>query len=204
MTCSSATARYSPARTGSPRSGTRPDRCCPRRPPSALIGRDHGGQHEHVTSSNPDAGCWASRPGTRALIPEEEPVNTAGAGRQPIYEPMDEPTPAYVWYSMAGVPITDELIEWPPDLFALANVILDRSEAFRFALALKATGGRAALPRGPRRSGKPGCSGALGSRTGVRRSRICCRLSGSPSGSAPTCRSSIWPWVMTGGCWRRC
>lgn len=62
-------------------------------------------------------------------------MNTAGAGRQPIYEPMDEPTPAYVWYSMAGVPITDELIEWPPDLFALANVILDRSEAFRFALA---------------------------------------------------------------------
>jgi hypothetical protein len=58
---------------------------------------------------------------------------------------MDEPTPAYVWYSMAGVPITDELIEWPPDLFALANVILDRSEAFRFALALEGN-------RRPRRS----------------------------------------------------
>jgi hypothetical protein len=48
---------------------------------------------------------------------------------------VDEPTPAYVWYSVAGEPITDGLIDWPPDLFALANVILERSEAFRFALS---------------------------------------------------------------------
>ena len=48
---------------------------------------------------------------------------------------VDEPTPAYVWYSVAGGPITDGLIDWPPDLFALANVILGRSEAFRFALS---------------------------------------------------------------------
>jgi hypothetical protein len=50
---------------------------------------------------------------------------------------MVEPTPAYVWYSVAGVPITDELTEWPPDVFALANVILTRAGAFRFALALE-------------------------------------------------------------------
>ncbi|HEX6518828.1 MAG TPA: hypothetical protein VF070_02280 [Streptosporangiaceae bacterium] len=48
---------------------------------------------------------------------------------------MEEPTPAHVWRSAAGRPIADELIEWPPDLFALTNVILERSEAFRFALA---------------------------------------------------------------------
>jgi hypothetical protein len=36
---------------------------------------------------------------------------------------------------VSGEPITDELLEWPPDLFALANVVLTRAEAFRFALS---------------------------------------------------------------------
>lgn len=36
---------------------------------------------------------------------------------------------------MAGGLITDEILEWPPDLFALANVVLERAEAFRFALS---------------------------------------------------------------------
>ena len=49
---------------------------------------------------------------------------------------MDEPTPAYVWFAVAGRAITDELLEWPPDLFALTNVILKRSGAFRYALSL--------------------------------------------------------------------
>ena len=53
----------------------------------------------------------------------------AGCGR------VDEPTSAYVWRSVAGRAITDELLEWPPDVFALVNVILERSEVFRFALA---------------------------------------------------------------------
>ena len=48
---------------------------------------------------------------------------------------MEEPTPASAWHGVAGSPITDELLEWPPDVFALTNVILGRSEAFRFALS---------------------------------------------------------------------
>jgi hypothetical protein len=44
-----------------------------------------------------------------------------------------EPTCASSWYAVSGGPITDELLEWPPDLFALANVVLARAEAFRFA-----------------------------------------------------------------------
>ena len=36
---------------------------------------------------------------------------------------------------MAGTTIGDELLEWPPDLFALTEVILQRSEAYRFALS---------------------------------------------------------------------
>ena len=48
---------------------------------------------------------------------------------------MNEPTLASTWYAASGGAITDELLDWPPDVFALANVILARSEAFRFALS---------------------------------------------------------------------
>jgi hypothetical protein len=47
----------------------------------------------------------------------------------------EEPTPASVWQSVAGIPITDELLEWPPDLFALTHVMLERSEGYRFAMS---------------------------------------------------------------------
>ena len=44
-------------------------------------------------------------------------------------------TAASAWHAIAGAPITDELLEWPPDLFALANTILAQTEAFRFCLS---------------------------------------------------------------------
>jgi hypothetical protein len=44
-------------------------------------------------------------------------------------------TPASVWRAVADGTIGDELLEWPPDLFALTEVILQRSEAYRFALS---------------------------------------------------------------------
>lgn len=46
-----------------------------------------------------------------------------------------ELTPASIWQAMAGRPITDDLLEWPPDLFAFTAIVLDRSEAHRFALS---------------------------------------------------------------------
>jgi len=46
-----------------------------------------------------------------------------------------EPTSASIWQAVAGQPITDALLEWPPDVFALTNLVLERSEAFRFALS---------------------------------------------------------------------
>ena len=46
-----------------------------------------------------------------------------------------QPTLASVWQAMADGTIGDELLEWPPDLFALTEVILQRSEAYRFALS---------------------------------------------------------------------
>jgi len=36
---------------------------------------------------------------------------------------------------VTGGEITDRLLEWPPDVFALTNLVLDRGEAFRFALS---------------------------------------------------------------------
>ena len=48
---------------------------------------------------------------------------------------MSEPTLASTWYAASGAPIADRLLEWPPDVFALTNVVLARAEAFRFALS---------------------------------------------------------------------
>jgi hypothetical protein len=46
-----------------------------------------------------------------------------------------EPTPASVWQAVSGMAIGDVLLEWPPDLVALTEVLLGRSEAYRFALS---------------------------------------------------------------------
>ena len=51
-----------------------------------------------------------------------------------VTDVTEEPTPASVWQSVAGGAIDDELLEWPPDLFALTEVLLERSEVYRFAL----------------------------------------------------------------------
>jgi hypothetical protein len=52
-----------------------------------------------------------------------------------LYDRVSEPTLASTWHAVSGVTITDELLEWPPDVFALTNVILSLSEAFRFAVS---------------------------------------------------------------------
>jgi len=62
-------------------------------------------------------------------------VSTVGPDPAAAGGEVDEPTPASLWYSVAGTPLTDKLLEWPADVFALTNVVLARSEAFRFALA---------------------------------------------------------------------
>ena len=49
--------------------------------------------------------------------------------------PSDAPTTACVWYAGAGGRIDNELLEWPPELLAFTEMILTRSEAYRFALS---------------------------------------------------------------------
>ena len=48
---------------------------------------------------------------------------------------LAEPTLDSAWQQVTGTAIGDELLEWPPDLLALTEVILERSEAYRFALS---------------------------------------------------------------------
>jgi hypothetical protein len=46
-----------------------------------------------------------------------------------------EPTVASVWQGVAGSVITDELLDWPADLFAFTDVILERADVYRFVLS---------------------------------------------------------------------
>jgi hypothetical protein len=55
-------------------------------------------------------------------------MTTTDAARQ-------QPTPASVWQALAGTTIGREVLDWPPDLLAMTEVILQRSEAYRFALS---------------------------------------------------------------------
>jgi hypothetical protein len=40
-----------------------------------------------------------------------------------------------LWHDIAGRRLDDELLEWAPDLFAFTDVVLDRSEAYRFVVS---------------------------------------------------------------------
>jgi hypothetical protein len=46
-----------------------------------------------------------------------------------------EVTPVSTWEALVGTPITDAFLEWPADLFALTEVILTRSQVYRFVLS---------------------------------------------------------------------
>ena len=62
-------------------------------------------------------------------------MGVIGADQQLVFDGVSAPTPASTWYAASGGRITDQLLEWPPDVFALTNVVLARAEAFRFALS---------------------------------------------------------------------
>jgi hypothetical protein len=58
-------------------------------------------------------------------------VDVAVVGRGSV----SGPTSASTWYAASGAAIADRLLEWPPDVFALTNVVLARAEAFRYVLS---------------------------------------------------------------------
>jgi hypothetical protein len=45
------------------------------------------------------------------------------------------PSIASTWESASGIPFGEQLVEWPPDVFAFTEVILERSQAYRFVLS---------------------------------------------------------------------
>jgi hypothetical protein len=46
-----------------------------------------------------------------------------------------ELTLASVWLGASGLPMGDKLLLWPPDVFAMTDVLLQRADAFRFVLS---------------------------------------------------------------------
>src|SRR5215470_8875990 len=62
-------------------------------------------------------------------------MNAIETGSQTNYPCAGEPTLASAWRAAACVEITDELLEWPADVFALTDVALARSGAYRFAVS---------------------------------------------------------------------
>src|SRR5262245_21721034 len=85
-------------------------------------------------SENPPVACGQDARAAAVRIGEER-MSRVGIDERLTGQRAREPTVASTWEAIAGGRLTDELLEWPPDLFALANVVLDRSEAFRFALS---------------------------------------------------------------------
>jgi hypothetical protein len=62
-------------------------------------------------------------------------ATSATAEESSGHDRLGEPTLASAWQGVAGSPVGDELLEWPPDVFALTDVILERAEAYRFVLS---------------------------------------------------------------------
>jgi hypothetical protein len=50
-------------------------------------------------------------------------------------EHREQATVASTWQCASGSVIGDELLEWPPDLFALTGTLLERSQIYRFLLS---------------------------------------------------------------------
>jgi hypothetical protein len=65
----------------------------------------------------------------------------------PSDDPPAEPTIASTWVAVSGSAITDDLLDWPPDVFALTDSVIERSESYRFAVSPPA--GRQWPPSGP-------------------------------------------------------
>jgi len=53
----------------------------------------------------------------------------------PSATPTTGPTVGAVWRAVADAPITDGLLQWPADLFAVTNVLLAHAQAFRLAVS---------------------------------------------------------------------
>ncbi len=58
-----------------------------------------------------------------------------GGDERLLFDGVADPTLASTWLRVTERPIDDDLLQWPPDVFALTDVLLERAEGFRFALS---------------------------------------------------------------------
>jgi hypothetical protein len=61
--------------------------------------------------------------------------NSLTEGPAPAGLGAAEPTVASTWLAASQRPAAAGLLDWPPDVFALTDVILDRAEAYRFVVS---------------------------------------------------------------------
>lgn len=65
--------------------------------------------------------------GNVAMDDEVVTSSTRGGGESPAVGSL--------WRAVSGNDLSDELLAWPPDMFAFTDVLLERSEAYRFAVS---------------------------------------------------------------------
>jgi hypothetical protein len=79
----------------------------------------------------------AAAPRVRRLDAELEAGAASDSSVRENGQRASGPTAASIWNAASGTPITDQLLEWPPDVFALTNVLLGRAQGFRYALSVR-------------------------------------------------------------------
>ena len=122
-----------------------------------------------------------------------------------LHRAQHTPTLAATWQAMAGVPIGDGLLEWPPDVFAFTEVILERTQVYRLLFPPPRV-----VEWPPRRLGRwsevveeAPSNGARGRRIRTARLLAWWPRSGVLSESGPIHPSVMWLRVETGDCARR-
>jgi hypothetical protein len=128
------------------------------------------------------------------MIPEmmtvaDEKTVLDAAGTRAVNSQAKQPTVSSTWHAVAGRPISDELLDWPADLFALTDVILGRTETYRFVFSPPPVqiGRTSRLPRWPEAVGADGVHGS--------RIERMCSLSFWPTNGG--CRSVVAARILT-------
>jgi hypothetical protein len=114
------------------------------------------------------------------------------------------PTVASTWQGAAGTPIADELLDWPPDVFALANVTLERSEAFRCVLSPIEEWPPRRFPGWVNVVAEAAVAWSAWPSIVAARLRIWCSSCGVMFAREPGSRSRGWPRAATKGCASPC
>jgi hypothetical protein len=59
----------------------------------------------------------------------------SGVARTIAWSGSESPTLGTLWHAISGSEFSDEILDWPPDIFAFTDVVLERSDAYRFAVS---------------------------------------------------------------------